>query len=170
MRGVSLRSTPLPPSLPTGVCCSPLRTSRGCAGAYTTRSACVAPGCRFLPSMGSGAARCYPLRPVAPPPTRAGAGSLGLAGRVVRSLRPGRGRRWRRPLARGAIASGHCVFTSRGCPGCAVARPLALGGCPYAVRPRRAFILLATLRGRAGVCRLVAVPATVSARPCPPRQ
>lgn len=170
MRGVSLRSTPLPPSLPTGVCCSPLLSSRGCAGAFTTRSACVAPGCRFLPSMGSASVCRLALGAVAPPPTRAGAGSLGLAGRVVRSLHPVRVRRCRRSLARFAFAANYRVFTSRGGTGCAGARPLTLGGIPYGVRPRRAFILLATLRGRAGVCRLVSVPATGSARPRPPAQ
>lgn len=170
MRGVSLRSTPLPPSLPTGVCCSPLRSSRGRAGAFTTRSACVAPGCRFFPSVGSASVCRLALGAVAPPPTRAGAGSLGLAGRVVRSLWPGRVRHCCRSLARSAFAAARRAFTSRGGTGCAGDRPLTLGVIPYVVPPRRGQLLWATLRGHAGVCRLVAVPATVSARPRVPRQ
>lgn len=170
MRGVSLRATPLPPAFPTGGCCSPLPAWRHHAGGFSTRVACAPPGWWPLRSMGSASVCRLALGAVARPPTRAGAGSLGLAGQGVRSLWPVRVRRCRRSLARVAFAAGHCAFTSRGCTGCAVARPLTLGGCPYVVPPRRGGILLATLWGHAGVCRLVAVPATVSARPRVPRQ
>lgn len=104
-------------------------------------------------------------RPVARPPTRAGAGSLGLAGRGVRSLHSDRTTRWRVVLVTGAFAAGHGAFTSRGCAGCAVMRRLGPAHFPYVVRPRRALILLPTLWGHAGARVVAAVPAATPSRP-----
>lgn len=120
-----------PHALPTGGCCSPLRPSRGNAGAFSMCMAHAAPGARLFPSVGSGAACRLAPRPVAHPPTRQVAGSLGLAGRGVRRplyTRPGRSRPGLFALA---IAACITSSSSRGvCP----AAPSRVAGS-VALRP-----------------------------------
>ena len=107
--------TPVATARAAGGCCSPLPTRRRRAGAFTTRSACVAPGFRALRSMGSPAARFYAVGGVARHPVGINADCLGAQHRGARSHYHHRARRWRRALFGGAIASDRCAFTTRAC-------------------------------------------------------
>lgn len=76
-----------------------------------------------------------------------------------------------RPFSAGALRPRyrgvhHLLLFARGMPGCALAR----GRLGCVTPPGRGHILWRTLRGHAGVCRLMAVPAIASARPRVPSQ
>lgn len=129
-------------ALPTGGCCSPLRPSRAYAGAFSTRTARAAPGSRFLPSVGSGAACRLAPRPVAHPPTRQGAGSLGLAGRGVRWPHHGHPTRWRVGFCALAIARHISLISSRPVCGAAQSHARLRWGAPlHCGRRQRPYIM-----------------------------
>lgn len=103
----------------------------------------AAPGSRFFPSVGSGAACRLAPRPVAHPPTRQGAGSLGLAGRGVRWPHHCHTGRWRPVFCALAIAATSTAPTSRGvCP--AAQSPARLRwGAPLHCAPRQGAYIMA---------------------------